>query len=92
MTKVDIHQRLLLAEDIPPEALPPVVATAGVVGETPASLLGAPVPLAARAGDQQAAVFAQGAHAPGQAKLTLGTSAMLDVHTEGVPDEVPPGC
>ena len=67
------------------------MATAGVVGETPAELLGASVPVAARAGDQQAAAFAQGAHAPGDAKLTLGTSAMLDVHTDGMPEDPPLG-
>jgi glycerol kinase len=67
--------------------LPRVVATNEPVAETPADLLGAPIPIAARAGDQQAATFAQGAHAPGDAKLTLGTSAILDVHA-GV--DVPP--
>jgi len=68
--------------------LPAIAPTSAVVGETTAALLGAPVPLAARAGDQQAATFAQGAHAPGAAKLTLGTSAMLDLHT-GVSPERP---
>lgn len=62
------------------EALPDIVATSGCVGETPPALLGAAIPVAARAGDQQAACFAQGVHAPGDAKLTLGTSGMLDVH------------
>lgn len=70
---------------VPVEALPRVVGTAEVVGETPRGLLGAPLPLAARAGDQQAACFAQGAHAPGDAKLTLGTSAMLDLHVGDTP-------
>jgi len=65
--------------------LPEVRATSEVVGETPKDLLGAPVPVAARAGDQQAAAFAQGVHHPGDAKLTLGTAAMLDVHTGGAP-------
>ncbi|MCZ6569517.1 MAG: FGGY family carbohydrate kinase [Deltaproteobacteria bacterium] len=72
---------LLKLFSVPAEVLPEIVATSGVVGETPAALLGAPVPVAARAGDQQAAAFAQGVHAAGQAKLTLGTSAMLDLHT-----------
>ncbi|MDX1650784.1 MAG: FGGY family carbohydrate kinase, partial [Myxococcota bacterium] len=66
---------------VPLEALPLLGDTAGVAGETAAARLGAPVPLAARAGDQQAAAFAQGVHAEGRAKLTLGTAAMLDVHT-----------
>lgn len=70
---------------IEPDWLPGVVATSAVVGETPAELLGAPIPVAARAGDQQAACFAQAVHAPGQSKLTLGTSAMLDLHTGDAP-------
>ena len=76
---------------VPFEALPSVAATSDVVGETDASLLGAPVPVAARAGDQQAAAFAQGVFAEGDAKLTLGTSAMLDVHTGDAPSEFGPG-
>ena len=72
---------LLKLFGVPAEALPEIAATSGVVGETPAPLLGAAVPVAARAGDQQAAAFAQGVHAAGDAKLTLGTSAMLDLHT-----------
>jgi glycerol kinase len=73
------------------KALPRIVATSEVVGETPADLLGAPIPVAARAGDQQAATFAQGAHAPGDAKLTLGTSGMLDLNTGAEVREAPPG-
>jgi len=57
-----------------------VVATDAIAGHTPPDLLGAAVPVAARAGDQQAASFAHGLSV-GQAKLTLGTSAMLDLST-----------
>jgi glycerol kinase len=74
-------ERALSLFGVESSVLPELAASAERVDETPADLLGAPVPLAARAGDQQAAAFAQGAHAPGAAKLTLGTSAMLDVHT-----------
>jgi glycerol kinase len=72
-------------------ALPQIVASAAVVAETPPALLGAPVPIAARAGDQQAAAFAAGVRAPGQAKLTLGTAAMLDLHTGNRPATPPAG-
>lgn len=65
--------------------LPALVPTNAVVGETPRDWLGASVPIAARAGDQQAATFAQGALTRGAAKLTLGTSAMLDLHTGDTP-------
>jgi len=71
--------------------LPGVVASSAVVGETPSALLSAPVAIAARAGDQQAACFAQGVHSAGQAKLTLGTAAMLDLHTGDSPAKPPPG-
>jgi glycerol kinase len=71
--------------------LPELVATNAVVAETPRDWLGAPVPVAARAGDQQAATFAQGALARGAAKLTLGTAAMLDLHTGDTPARAPRG-
>jgi glycerol kinase len=71
--------------------LPRIVPTSGLRSETRTALLGAPVALGARAGDQQAAAFAQGVHDPGKAKLTLGTAAMLDVHTGGAPTAPPPG-
>jgi len=76
----DFDARALALYGIPREALPAVVATCEVVDRLDPALLGAAVPLAARAGDQQAAAFAAGTHARGEAKLTLGTSAMLDVH------------
>lgn len=71
--------------------LPSVVPSSTVVGETPPALLGSSVPVAARAGDQQAASFAQGVHRRGDAKLTLGTAAMLDVHVGSRPVEPPRG-
>lgn len=71
--------------------LPRLVPTAAIVGETPSALLGAPIPIAARAGDQQAASFAQGVFTAGQAKLTLGTSAMLDVHAGNTVPRPTPG-
>lgn len=74
-----------------PAWLPEVVPTSFVTGETPAELLGAPVPLAARAGDQQASAFAQGVVAPGRAKLTLGTSGMADAFTGDAPRTDVPG-
>ena len=70
---------------IDPAWLPVIGPSSAIVGETPARLFGAPIPIAARAGDQQAATFAQGALAPGDAKLTVGTAAMLDVHTGAAP-------
>lgn len=65
---------------IDPAWLPAIADTAEPCGTTAPALLGAPVPLTARAGDQQAAAFAHGVFRPDDAKLTLGTAAMLDVH------------
>jgi glycerol kinase len=90
-SKGEWAQGLLDLFGVPRAALPALVPTSAAVGATRADLLGAPVPLAARAGDQQAAAFAQGAHARGDAKLTLGTSAMLDVHTGESLAEPAPG-
>jgi glycerol kinase len=58
--------------------LPSVVASSGVVAE--ATLLGARVPIAGVAGDQQAALFGQGCHAAGQAKVTYGTGTFVLVN------------
>ncbi|HEX2045665.1 MAG TPA: glycerol kinase GlpK [Gaiellaceae bacterium] len=60
---------------VPDAVLPDVVPTSGVLGE--AELLGARVPLAALAGDQQAALFGQACFRPGQAKVTYGTGSFV---------------
>jgi glycerol kinase len=73
------------------EMLPEIRATSEIVGETPRDLLGACVAVAARAGDQQAASFAHGIRVRGDAKLTLGTSAMLDVYSGNRVTNVAPG-
>jgi glycerol kinase len=55
--------------------LPEVVPSAGIVAE--ARLLGASVPLAGIAGDQQAALFGQGCFSPGEVKATYGTGTFV---------------
>jgi glycerol kinase len=62
---------------IPEAALPRIVDSVGPVAEASA-LPGAP-PILAVAGDQQASLAGQGCVAPGQAKATFGTGAMLDL-------------
>ena len=62
---------------IPAAALPEVVDSSGPVGDT-AALPGAP-PIAGILGDQQASLLGQACVQPGQAKITFGTGAMLDV-------------
>ena len=72
-------ETVLEALRIPPEVLPAVVDSAGVVAAATA-LPGAP-PIGGLAGDQQASLLGQGCVVPGAAKLTLGTGGMLDVCT-----------
>lgn len=71
--------------------LPEIVPTSQIVAEMPPDRLGRAIPLAARAGDQQASTFALGVNRPGMAKLTLGTSAMLNLHVEKSAAPAPDG-
>ncbi|CAN5851802.1 glycerol kinase GlpK [soil metagenome] len=71
------HQPLLDALRIPVGALPGIVDSTGVVG--PASALDGAPPLAGILGDQQASLLGQGCVRSGQAKITFGTGAMLDL-------------
>ncbi len=72
---------VLAALSIPAAMMPSVVDTSGVIAETAVEVLGAAVPIAAIAGDQQAAMFAELALDKGAAKVTFGTSAMIDINT-----------
>ncbi|MEO8090925.1 MAG: glycerol kinase GlpK [Gemmatimonadales bacterium] len=62
---------------IPASVLPAIVRSSGIVGETDPAHLGWSLPIAALAGDQQAALFGQGCVLPGLAKNTYGTGAFL---------------
>jgi glycerol kinase len=75
------HEELLAYVGVPPTVLPEVRATSGAFGETDASLFGKAIPIAAMAGDQQAATFGQAAFEPGRAKNTYGTGAFLLLNT-----------
>jgi glycerol kinase len=72
---------LLEALRIPSTILPRVVPSSGVIGEALPDVLGAPIPLAGLAGDQQAALFGQSCFAPGMAKNTYGTGCFLLLNT-----------
>ncbi|HSO94548.1 MAG TPA: FGGY-family carbohydrate kinase [Acidimicrobiia bacterium] len=73
----DWSEPTLAALQIPPAVLPTVVDSAGMVGEARA-LPGAP-PIGGLLGDQQASLLGQGCVRPGDAKITFGTGAMLDI-------------
>jgi glycerol kinase len=72
----------ILAElDIPRAMLPQVQPSSAVYGVSDPGLLGAELPIAGAAGDQQAALFGQTCYAPGQAKNTYGTGCFLLLNT-----------
>ncbi len=62
---------------VPSASLPEIRPSSGVVGAADPAHLGAEIPIAGIAGDQQAALFGQGCWQPGQAKCTYGTGAFL---------------
>jgi glycerol kinase len=66
---------------IPREVLPEVRPSSHALGAVAPGVLGAPVPIAGIAGDQQAALFGQACHAPGMAKNTYGTGCFMLLHT-----------
>jgi glycerol kinase len=77
----DWDDELLALLNTPRSLLPEVRDSSAVYGETDAGLLGAPVPIAGIAGDQQAALFGQQCIRPGMAKNTYGTGCFMLLHT-----------
>jgi glycerol kinase len=72
----------ILAElRIPRAMLPQVRPSSQVYGPSDPGLLGAAIPIAGAAGDQQAALFGQTCFQPGQAKNTYGTGCFLLLNT-----------
>jgi len=71
--------------DIPASMLPAAVPSSQVYAHTDAEFLGACIPIAGAAGDQQAALFGQACFAPGEAKCTYGTGAFLLMNTGSKP-------
>lgn len=72
---------LLGALHVPDSLLPQVFPSSHVFGESDAEWLGAPVPIAGIAGDQQSALFGQACFRAGQAKNTYGTGCFMLMHT-----------
>jgi glycerol kinase len=83
---LDWDPDLLELFGVPESVLPRIASSSGVLAE--AELLGAHVPIAGIAGDQQAALFGQACFSPGQAKLTYGTGSFVLVNAG--PDAAPP--
>jgi glycerol kinase len=76
----DWSDELLEIFGVPRALLPEIRDSSGSFGETVAEHLGAPVPIAGVAGDQQAALFGQTAFDAGLAKCTYGTGSFLLMH------------
>ena len=68
--------------EVPKEILPEVKPSSYIFGETdPDSFLGATIPVAGIAGDQQAALFGEACFEPGLAKNTYGTGSFVLMNT-----------
>lgn len=65
--------------------LPEVLPSSGIFGYTDPSILGASLPIAGVAGDQQAALFGQCCFDKGETKNTYGTGAFLLMNTGDAP-------
>ncbi|HVN87828.1 MAG TPA: glycerol kinase GlpK [Candidatus Binatia bacterium] len=76
-------QSVLAALEVPATMLPAICNSSERYA--PATALGAAVPVAAIAGDQQAAMFGELNCERGSVKITYGTSAMCDVHVGDFP-------
>jgi glycerol kinase len=88
IAKLAWDQELCELLGIPIESLPEPCPSAHVYGET--TEFGGSVPVAGIAGDQQAALYGQGCHAPGLGKNTYGTGSFVLLNageTPPVPEE-----
>lgn len=67
--------------NVPESLLPKVCASSEIVGHTSSAILGAEIPIAGIAGDQQAALFGQLCLTPGSVKNTYGTGCFCIMNT-----------
>jgi glycerol kinase len=77
----DWDDDLLRIFDVPRAMLPRIVPSSGVAAEIAAEHLGARIPIAGIAGDQQAALAGQACFRPGLSKNTYGTGCFALLHT-----------
>jgi glycerol kinase len=77
----DWDDGLLRIFDVPRAMLPRIVPSSGVAGEISPEHLGASIPIAGIAGDQQAALAGQACFRPGLSKNTYGTGCFALLHT-----------
>ncbi len=72
---------LLRIFEVPRAMLPRIVPSSGVIAETDIEHLGAAIPIAGVAGDQQAALAGQACFRPGLSKNTYGTGCFALLHS-----------
>src|SRR5262249_7434568 len=80
---LDWDDDLLRELGVPRAMLPRVLPSSGVYASADPRWLGAAIPIAGDAGDQQAATFGQACFTPGMAKNTYGTGCFMLLNTGG---------
>lgn len=78
-------ERTANALGVPLAMMPAIRPSSEIYGTTQRDLFGAAVPIAGMAGDQQAAMFGELGTERGAVKITLGTSAMVDINSGDAP-------
>ena len=81
LTTGDWDADLLRIFEVPRAMLPKIVPSSAIVGYTSAEHLGAEIPIAGIAGDQQAALAGQACFRAGLSKNTYGTGCFALMHT-----------
>lgn len=71
---------------VPMGALPEVLPSSGMLGQTAECPIGKGIPIAGIAGDQQAALFGQACFEPGDVKNTYGTGSFVLMNIGSVPE------
>ena len=75
------NEALIETQGLTTAFFPTLCDTAGELGVIPADVFGTEIPLCAIVADQQSATIAQACTAPGECKVTFGTSGTCDVNT-----------
>lgn len=82
LARLDWDDEMLAMLEVPRAMLPAPVSSRGPLAEAAAGTIGPrAIPIAAVIGDQQSALFGQGAVNPGDSKATYGTGAFLLMNT-----------
>ena len=89
LDSLEWDEELLELFGVAPALLPRLAGSSEVVGE--AALLGAVLPIAGMAGDQQASLVGHGCFRRGEAKATYGTGSFVLVHAGDVRERAPEG-